>query len=324
MKAPDFWQTGGWPVALLEPFEWTTRALTARRVAKPSFSIGIPVFCAGNASTGGAGKTILARDLLARLPGRPFALTRGYGGWLKGPLLVNPARHTAADVGDEALLLAATAPTIMARNRAAGARFAASQGASAIIMDDGLQNPTLQKSASFLVIDGGQGFGNGHLLPAGPLREPIAIAAGRCAAAVLIGPDTTEAAALLPPGLLVLRASLTPACPSLAPGTPVIAFAGIGRPEKFFASAAELGLDIRQSIPFPDHQNYQAWHEKNLIAAAAARNAQLVTTEKDAVKLSPALRAQCHVITVTLNWANEAALSSLLDAVTTSHADRPG
>lgn len=324
MKAPGFWQAGGWQVALLAPFERITRALSARRVARPGYDCGIPVFCAGNASTGGAGKTILARDLLARLPGRPFALTRGYGGRLRGPLLVDPARHSAADVGDEALLLAATAPTILARNRAAGARFAVAHGASAIVMDDGLQNPALQKSASFLVVDGGQGFGNGHLLPAGPLREPVAAAARRCAAAVLIGPDTTNAAASLPPGLPVLRASLRPSCATLAPGSPVIAFAGIGRPEKFFASAAELGLECRQSIPFPDHHVYHAWDEKNLMAAAAAQNAVLVTTEKDAVKLSPALRAQCHVVTIALAWADEPALTALLDAVMTSHADKSG
>lgn len=314
MKAPDFWQAGGWQVRLLAPFERITRALTARRVARPGFAIAIPVFCAGNAGAGGAGKTILARDLLARLPGRPFALTRGYGGRLKGPLLVDPAHSTAADVGDEALLLAATAPTILARNRAAGARLAAARGASAIVMDDGLQNPTLQKSASFLVIDGGQGFGNRHLLPAGPLREPVAAAAMRCAAAVLIGPDTSNAAASLPPGLPVLRASIRPSCATLSPGSAVIAFAGIGRPEKFFASAAELGLECRQSISFPDHHVYHAWDEKNLMAAAAAQNAVLVTTEKDAVKLSPTLRAQIHVITVTLAWEDEPTLTALLQA----------
>jgi tetraacyldisaccharide 4'-kinase len=191
-------------------------------------------------------------------------------------------------------------------------------------MDDGLQNPTLQKSAAFLVIDGGQGFGNGHLLPAGPLREPIAAAAMRCAAAVLIGPDVTAASASLPPELPLLRANLIPSCASLSVGQPVIAFAGIGRPEKFFASAAALGLVIRQAIALPDHHVYHAWDEKNLIAAAAAHNAQLVTTEKDAVKLSPELRARCHIITVALAWEDEAALRALLDAVMTSHADKSG
>jgi tetraacyldisaccharide 4'-kinase len=312
MKAPKFWLTGGWRMTALSPFQPLTRALTARRVAQPGFHAGIPVFCAGNATAGGAGKTILALDLLRCLPGRPFALTRGYGGRLKGPVLVDPARHRAADVGDEALLLAAAAPTILSRDRAAGARLAISQDATAIVMDDGLQNPSLRKSASFLVIDGGQGFGNGHLLPAGPLREPVAAAAARCAAAALIGPDITNALADLPPGLPVLLAELSPACTTLAPGERVVAFAGIGRPDKFFTSVAQLGLEIRQSICFPDHHDYHAWDEKNLTAAAAAQGAKLVTTAKDHVKLSPAFAALCHVVTVSLAWADEPALARII------------
>jgi tetraacyldisaccharide 4'-kinase len=312
MKAPKFWQTGGWQAAALSPFEALTQAMTARRMAKPGFDAGIAVFCAGNASVGGSGKTILTRDLLRRLPGRPFALTRGYGGRLAGPVLIDLGTHGAADVGDEALLLAATAPTILARDRAAGARLALAEGATAIVMDDGLQNPGLKKTASFLVIDGGQGFGNGHLLPAGPLREPIAAATARCAAAVLIGADATGALARLPPGLAVLRADLHPACATLAPGARVIAFAGIGRPDKFFCSAADLGFDVLATVPFPDHHKYSPGDEARLMALAAGQNAQLVTTEKDRVKLSDAFAAACHMITVRLAWADEPALNALI------------
>jgi tetraacyldisaccharide 4'-kinase len=319
MKAPPFWQSGGWQAAALSPFETLTRALTARRVARPGFAAGIPVFCAGNASVGGSGKTILACDLLRRLPGRPFALTRGYGGRLPGPLLIDLAHHTAADAGDEALLLAACAPTILARDRAAGARLALAEGATAIVMDDGLQNPDLQKTASFLVIDGGQGFGNLHLLPAGPLREPVAAAAARCAAAVLIGADSNNALSQLPPDLAVLRAALTPACATLAAGARVIAFAGIGRPDKFFCSAADLGFDVLATVPFPDHHKYSPGDEARLMALAAGQNAQLVTTEKDRVKLSDAFAASCHIVTVSLAWADEPALNTLI----ARHADRP-
>ncbi len=164
-----------------------------------------------------------------------FALTRGYGGRLAGPVLAGP-QHTARDLGDEALLLAAVAPVVVSRDRAAGAKLALAEGASAIVMDDGLQNPDLVKTLSLLVVDGGYGFGNNRLLPAGPLREPVASAAARCQVAVLIGPDTAAAAARLPADLPVLRASLAPSCTVALEGLRVVAFAGIGRPEKFFAS----------------------------------------------------------------------------------------
>jgi tetraacyldisaccharide 4'-kinase len=261
------------------------------------------VFCVGNASVGGAGKTIVVLDLLGRLPGRPFALTRGYRGRLKGPVLVDAGRQGAADVGDEALLLAAAAPTIVARDRAAGARLALAEGATAIVMDDGLQNPTLKKTCSFLVIDGGYGFGNGFLLPAGPLREPVAAAAARVQAAVLIGEDTANAAAALPAGLPILRARLTPACAISLANQRVVAFAGIGRPEKFFASVTQLGATITAQIPYPDHHVYTESDANSLLTTAARHNAKLVTTTKDHVKLPPTLRAATIPVTVTLTWS---------------------
>jgi tetraacyldisaccharide 4'-kinase len=299
---------------LLAPLGAVTAALTARRVARPGFDAGIPVFCAGNAGVGGAGKTILVRDLLVRLPGKPFALTRGHGGKLAGPLRVDPAAHTPADVGDEALLLAATGPTILARDRAAGAKLALAEGATAIVMDDGLQNPGLLKTFSFLVIDGGYGFGNHLVLPAGPLREPVAAAAARCAAAVLIGPDTANALAALPATLPVLRADLVPACGTPLAGIRVFAFAGIGRPEKFFASARQLGAVMAGEMPFSDHHRYTARDAALLLEQATALNARLVTTEKDFVKLPPALRAATLVVTVRLGWADAAGVEAFIGA----------
>ncbi len=312
MKAPAFWQRRGVLAQALSPLGMVTQAVTARRLAQPCYAAGIPVVCVGNATVGGSGKTILARDLLARLQGQPFALTRGYGGRLSGPLLVDAARHTAKEVGDEALLLAASAPTILARDRAAGARLARSRGATAIVMDDGLQNPGLNKTVSFLVIDGGYGFGNGCLLPAGPLREPVAAAAARCQAAVLIGADRLAAVASLPAGLPVLRAELVPASTISLQGRPVIAFAGIGRPEKFFASVAQLGALMVAKLPFPDHHVYTAADAEKLAAAAAKLDATLVTTEKDFVKLPASLREMTLVVTVRLAWEDEKALARLL------------
>jgi tetraacyldisaccharide 4'-kinase len=311
VKAPDFWGQKGWQAAALAPLGAVTGMLTARRVAKPGFVAGIPVFCAGNAGVGGAGKTILARDLLARLPGA-FALTRGYRGRLAGPVLVDPAIHDALAVGDEALLLAAAAPAIVARDRAAGARLALRLGASAIVMDDGLQNPALVKSCSFLVIDGGYGFGNGRLLPAGPLREPVVAAAARCRAAVMIGPDVTGAAAALPGGLPVLHARLAANCAIALAGRQVIGFAGIGRPEKFFQSLAELGADVIGRHGFPDHHVYGPGDAAMLLAEAALSGAHLVTTAKDQVKLPPALAARTAVVEVRLIWEDESALEALL------------
>jgi len=317
MKTPGFWATQGMLAKILSPLGLITGQITARRMQKPGFSAGIPVYCAGNATAGGSGKTILALDLLGRLPGRPFALTRGYRGHLAGPVLVNPARHTAQDVGDEALLLAQTAPTVVARDRAAGARLALAEGATSIVMDDGLQNPGLAKTISFLVIDGGFGFGNRLLLPAGPLREPVAAAAKRCQAAVLIGEDTTSAAAALPPTLPILRAGLTPVCAQNLAQKPVIAFAGIGRPAKFFASVTELGAHIAAQISYPDHHNYTPADATRLLTLAAHHHAQLVTTTKDHIKLPSNLRAATLPITVLLNWADQSAVEGIL-------RERPG
>ncbi len=319
MKAPVFWQRSGGIAALLAPAGALTARLTARRVARPGYDPGIPVFCAGNAGVGGAGKTIVALDLLARLArrpgGRPFALTRGHGGRLAGPLLVDPARHGAAEVGDEALLLAAVAPTVLARDRAAGSRLALAEGAGAIVMDDGLQNPGLRKTVSLLVIDGGYGFGNGRLLPAGPLREPVAAAAARVRAAVLIGDDEFGALAALPAGFPVLRATLVPACAVPLKSQAVLAFAGIGRPAKFFASVEALGARLAARRAFADHHVYTEREAARLLMEAAGADAKLVTTAKDFVKLPPALQAVCLVVTVRLVWQDEAALEAVLFAL---------
>ncbi len=312
MKTPEFWATRNAISLALSPLGVITKTVTAKRVAKPGFSAGISVYCAGNATAGGSGKTILALDLLGRLPGRPFALTRGYRGRITGPVLVNPARHTADDVGDEALLLAAVAPTIVAADRAAGARLAIAEGATAIVMDDGLQNPTLNKTCAILVIDGGYGFGNNLLLPAGPLREPVAAAAARCQAALIIGEDSRNAAAVLPPDLPVLRASLTPSCAINLTNQRVVAFAGIGRPEKFFESATTLGANLVVKRPFPDHHHYTIADATRLLALAHSENAQLLTTTKDHLKLPPALAAASTTLTVTLAWQNQAARDEVL------------
>ena len=312
MKAPSFWSTRGLAAQALRPFSLVTRIATARRVRRQGVAMGIKTICVGNAGVGGAGKTMVVLDILARLPGHPYALTRGYRGQLAGPVLVDRALYDARDVGDEAMLLAARAPTIVARDRAAGARLALAEGASAIVMDDGLQNPSVNKTLSLLVIDGGYGFGNGYLLPAGPLREPVAAAAARCHAAVLIGEDETGALALLPPSLPVHRAELLPQCTESLSRRPVIAFAGIGRPEKFFRSVLSLGAELVDTHAFPDHHVYSARDITSLLGQTSATGAKLVTTAKDFVKLPPALRTACLVVQARLAWRDEKAWNNLL------------
>jgi tetraacyldisaccharide 4'-kinase len=312
MRAPQFWSERGLPAQALRPFSLITRLATARRVRKPGVALGIKTICVGNAGVGGAGKTMVVLDILSRLPGHPYALTRGYGGQLAGPVLVDRGLHEPTDVGDEAMLLAARAPTVVARDRAAGARLALAEGASAIVMDDGLQNPSVQKTISLLVIDGGYGFGNNLLLPAGPLREPVAAAATRCQAAVLIGADETGALDLLPPTLPVHRAELQPQCAESLARRPVIAFAGIGRPEKFFRSVLALGAELVDTHAFPDHHVYSARDITSLLGQTSSTGAKLVTTAKDFVKLPPALRTACLVVQAHLAWEDETAWNNLL------------
>jgi tetraacyldisaccharide 4'-kinase len=314
MRAPDFWAHDGVLPRLLSPLGALYAAATARRVARPGWHAPVPVLCVGNASAGGAGKTTVALDLGERLRLRGVAfLTRGYGGGARGVVLVDPSRHTAAAVGDEALLLAGVAPTYVAADRAAGARAAVAEGARVLVMDDGLQNPTLRIDAALLAIDGEVGFGNGRPIPAGPLREPVAAAAARCRAAVLIGPDRASARAALPSALPVLRADLVPA-PEIAAlhGQRALAFAGIGRPGKFFSMLEEAGVVLVGKQPFPDHHRFTATELPSLHAEATRLGAVLVTTPKDAARLSPADRARVSVIGVRLAWRDEAALDALL------------
>jgi tetraacyldisaccharide 4'-kinase len=315
MRAPSFWQSDGILPALLSPLSHVYAAATAARVTRPGWRAPAPVICCGNATAGGAGKTILALDIGARLAARGVALaflTRGYGGRAVGPLRVEPGRHDARAVGDEALLLADVAPTFVAADRATGARMAIAAGARVLVMDDGLQNPTLAKDFSFLVIDGAGGFGNGRVIPAGPLREPIATAAARCQAAVLIGDDARHAASFLPPELPVLRASLESVTKGL-PHRPLFAFAGIGRPEKFFATLKAAGFTLAGRRGFPDHQAFSNRELREVLDTASRLGAAPVTTPKDAVRLPAEIRARIFVAGVRLVWENPASVEAMLD-----------
>lgn len=319
---PAFWRQPGPALlpAALAPVAAVTAGITARRTRRPGWVAPVPVLCVGNVTVGGAGKTTVALDLAARLIARGrrvHVLLRGYGGKVRGPHYVRPD-DAAARVGDEALLHAALAPTWVGGDRRRSAQAAIAAGADLLVMDDGLQNPGLAKQVSLLVIDGGTGFGNGRVLPAGPLREPVAAAAVRCRAAVLIGEDRTNAAAALPPDLPVLRASLVPGpqAASLA-GRRVLAFTGIAVPEKFYASLAATGAEIVARRSFADHHLFTPAEREAVLADAARLQAIPVTTAKDAVRLPADLRPRVTVLGVALAWQDEAALlDCVIDPVT--------
>ena len=323
MRPPAFWaaERGGAAAAALAPFSWLYGAAAQARagLVRP-VRAALPVLCVGNFTAGGAGKTptVLALAALLTEDGiRPHILTRGYGGSERGPLRVDPARHEAQAVGDEALLLARAAPTWLARDRPAGAAAAAAAGAGLVLMDDGMQNPSLAKDLCLAVVDGGAGFGNGRVLPAGPLREPLTRGMRRAHALVLVGQDQRGAlAALGPLGVSVIEATLVPGDEIHAlKERPVVAFAGIGRPEKFFETLAEGGCRVIARHVFADHHRYKRGEIEAIIRHAKERDAVPVTTEKDYVRLPPEARALVRTLGVTLAWRDPAEPRALLAPV---------
>jgi tetraacyldisaccharide 4'-kinase len=313
---PEFWRRRGLLSALLLPLAWAYAAGAAARQAwtRP-FRAAVPVICVGNVVAGGAGKTPIALSLAGRLAAQGHAvhiLSRGYGGRLAGPVRVDRARHGATEVGDEPLLLAAAAPTWVARDRVAGAKAATAAGAGLLLLDDGLQNPRLAKTLSLLVIDGGAGFGNGRVLPAGPLREPLASGLARTDRVVLMGEDTARVSPMLQ-AKAVLRARLVVENGAEFAGKDVIAFAGIGRPAKFFASLAATGARLIGRHGFPDHHHYRADEWSRLQAEATRTGATLVTTAKDWVRLPAEWRARTSVLKVAVAWDDAAALDAVLE-----------
>jgi tetraacyldisaccharide 4'-kinase len=307
MRPPAFWYADAdHPAArCLVPLAAVYGAVTARRMAGRGVRAGCPVLCLGNFTLGGAGKTPAALAVAALLAdhGRsPAFLSRGYGGRTAGPVRVDPERHEAAEVGDEPLLLARCAPTVVARDRPAGADLCRQSGADVIVMDDGLQNPSLAKDLALVVVDAGAGVGNGHTFPAGPLRAPLARQWPRVDGLILVGDGARGAAvadAAERRGLPVHRARLVPGPDALA-GRRCLAFAGIGRPDKFFASLAAAGADVVGRRPFPDHHAYRPGTLARLAAEAERLDADLVTTEKDAVRLPAAFAGRVRVLRVRM------------------------
>ena len=331
MRAPAFWwRPHPSPVArLLQAPAVVYGAIAGRRMRQAGTRAALPVVCVGNFTVGGSGKTPAAlalAALLAETGMRPFFLTRGYGGRLAGPIRVDPEVHTSTDVGDEALLLARAFPTIVARGRPAGAALCANGGAGVIVMDDGLQNPSLVKDLAIAVIDGAVGIGNGLCLPAGPLRAPLAAQWPRAHAALVVGdgaPGDALAKDAAQRGKPVLTGRLEPD-PGVAArliGRRVLAFAGIGRPDKFFRTLAECGATLVRTRAFADHHPYRADEIRLLLGEADADGLELVTTEKDLVRIAGlagpgGAAARIQALPVRLAIDDMAALRALLSRVT--------
>lgn len=313
MQAPDFWfRPSGWQAVLLSPLGALYAWGTARRIAKGTpKKLSVPVICVGNINAGGTGKTptvIYLVQKLLELGHRPHVVTRGYGGSLEGPLQVNESQHTADKTGDEPLLLAAFGPVWVSKNRVAGAQAAIAAGASHIILDDGFQDPSLHKDFSLVVVDAKHGFGNQRCIPAGPLREPVQTGLARADAVLAIG-EGRDISVSKP----LFSAMLEPLAMGMDwQGTRVLAFAGIGHPEKFFTTLRSLGAELVHTEALADHQPLTKPLMARLLADAQKHGARLVTTEKDAVRLPKEFRQEVLTLPVRLQVANESALTELL------------
>ena len=327
MRDPRFWwHKPGIAAYLLWPISAVYGAITAARMRRQGLHADIPVICVGNFTLGGTGKTptaIAIAKLLIAEGEKPFFLTRGYGGRLSGPVRVDPSLHKAEDVGDEPLLLARQAPVIVSRDRAAGAVLATSSGASVIVMDDGLQNPSLMKDVSIAVADARRGFGNAFVFPSGPLRAPLAHQFEHVQAVLMIGKGAgvsqiTDGAR--EHGIAVLQAQLEPSREAIKSFArrKAYAFAGIGDPEKFFMTLASADIEAMVKESFPDHHPYSEEDAGRILARCDSENLIPVTTEKDLARLAGSsgqrgrLAAEAKALPVSLVLDNSEGLRKLL------------
>ncbi|MFT3732038.1 MAG: tetraacyldisaccharide 4'-kinase [Hyphomicrobium sp.] len=297
---PSWWYGRGasWQAILLSPAAALFAAIASRRISKARpYRSRLPVICVGNFTAGGSGKTplaILVGKLVADAGREPWFLSRGYGGKLQGPVRVVAARHSASDVGDEPLLLARTFSTVVARERCAGAKAIEKMAPddAVIIMDDGLQNPTLHKDLTIAAVDRSRGFGNGRVIPAGPLRAPLSVQAPLVQLIVLTGKRSNPESAILERIRLLTSAPIISSETKAEAGAirfrgrKVLAFAGIANPERFFAMLGELGADVAEKRTFADHHQFTDAEARQLLETSERIGATLVTTEKDLARLS--------------------------------------
>lgn len=317
MKTPAFWQRRNALSTLLLPFShcYETAGAFARMKVAP-VTLPVPVICIGNVTAGGAGKTPVALYFGQQLKARgikAFYLTRGYGGRLAGPVRVKPGTHSARDVGDEPLLLARLLPTIKCADRLAGAKLALKQGAEAIIMDDGFQNPSLYKNLNVLVVDGHTAFGNGRIIPAGPLRERVPQALNR--AHIVVTVNRTTRIPPFPKDKPVFAATTFAKDAALFKGRTLYAFCGLAYPEKFFEMLRGMGVKLVATRAFPDHHPYRMAELNRLIVDSSRQKAVLVTTAKDLMRIPPQLHDCMIAIELGLEMDNETGLGGVIDYI---------
>ena len=305
MKTPKYWQSNSFISKMLAPLGFVYGALTQARlkIVKPK-KVEIPVICIGNITAGGTGKTPVSISI-AKLLGiemyHPYFVTRGYGGQLQN-VIVNNKKHTAAEVGDEPLLLSQQAPVVVNADRYAGAELAIKNGADVIVMDDGFQNPALYKNLSFLVFDGTYGIGNGKIIPAGPLRETFRNGIKRADALIILGKDKHNLAGKSGLPVFYGHTEAVQTCNIENPN--VVAFAGIGHPQKFYHTLCLQGFNVVETIDFPDHHFYSREELDKILEKAKALNAEVYTTSKDYVKIPHLLQKEIKVLEVAVVWDN--------------------
>ena len=305
-RLPQFWRQESRLAHVLTPLSWVWRGAGAARhfITRPRQGQA-PVICVGNITVGGTGKTPVVIDIaryVRTLGHTPHILGRGYGGRARGPVRVDPQQHRAEYVGDEALLLAQIAPVWVGARRQDSAAQAERAGANLLILDDGHQNPSLKKDLSLVVVDGNFGFGNGHVIPAGPLREPAATGLARADAVIIIGPYKTGIADQT--RTPVFHARLTPRASDKKRlrGRPVHAFCGIGLPDKFYTTLTDMACKVMAFHTFADHHPYRHREIEPMLAQARRAGVPLVTTHKDAVRLPQDLKSCVHVLHVDITW----------------------
>lgn len=310
LKAPAFWwksEQRPWVQGLAcFSFIWKGLSWIKELLASPPSKAPYPVISVGNLVVGGAGKTPVVRwlgQLLKTMSKAPLVVSRGYGGNIRNPLKVDPNHHTFDQVGDEALCTSIHLPSYIASPRSTVIPLLKNAPTNSIlILDDGHQHTALSKDLSFVVVDAGQGFGNGQLLPAGPLREPITTGLRRADGIIVIGkpaPGLLELMHQQAAHIPVFKATLVP-LPSLAPQTQVVGFAGIGFPKKVEQTLHELNLEVLDFEAFPDHYPYTQADLVRLRQRAKDLGAQLVTTEKDWIRIPKDFQKQVHVIQVEI------------------------
>lgn len=319
MQAPKFWyQSPSWKQKICCVLSICYKALTfLHRFFQRRKKAPVPVICIGNIVVGGSGKTPLAIALGKILSSHCSVafLSRGYGGRLRGPVLVDISKHLSTDVGDEPLLLAQQSMTIVSNARYDGAVFAYKNGAECVVMDDGLQNESIAKTCSVLVLNGEQGIGNGSILPAGPLRESLADGMRKVGAVFFYGPDKHD---LLPRleayKKPIFSVALVPDCSDLAQINQlrVFAFCGLGYPDKFYQCLKAHDVDVVGTRSYPDHFAYGKSHIKELLDEATKLGAQLVTTQKDLLRVPFAYHKHIMVLKVKAQFLDPDAVKEFV------------